>query len=114
MAAPTGFPSWAYNSNIPAQSALIVQSLAQFNALPGPGTWSSTPFATPVPVPSAPFDSLTNGTGNYQVTDIRLQQQLIEARITNQFLAVLAQPFADDAVTILRPDILINDASLTS
>ncbi len=112
MAAPNGFPSWAYNSA--GQSPLIVFSLAAFNALPGPGTWSATPFAAASTGSTAPFDTLTNGTGTYQVTDIRLQQQLIEARISNQYLAILAAPFGDDPLTILRPDVLANDASLTS
>ena len=112
MAAPTGYPSWAYNSA--GQPALIVQSLTAFNALGGPGTWSSTPFSSAAPVPAVAFDSYVAGTGNDQILAIRLQQQLIENRISNQYLAILAAPFADDPVTILRPDVLANDASLTS
>ena len=120
MAAPTNFPSWAYNSLWTGQANAynapqIVQNLAQFNALGGPGTWSATPFPpSPTPVPSPPFDTVTNGTGTLQVTDIRLQQMLIEARIANDLLAIMAGPFADDPQTVLRPDVLANDASLTS
>jgi hypothetical protein len=112
MAAPTGYPSWAYNSA--GQASLIVQSLAQFNALPGPGTWSATPFAASPPVPpNAPYDTLTGGTGTLQVTDIRLQQMLIEARVQSYMMAQ-AFNLNDDPQTIARPDVLANDASLTS
>jgi hypothetical protein len=111
MAAPTGFPSWAYNSA--AQPAIIVQSLAQFNALPGPGTWSATPFATATPAPSPPYDSLVGGTGSLQVTDIRLQQLLVESRAQSYMMAQ-AFNLNDDPQTIIRPDVLANDASLTS
>jgi hypothetical protein len=112
MAAPNGFPSWAYNSA--GQSALIVQTLFAFNALPGPGTWSATPFSTTTPVPPAPFDTVTSpGTSSLQVTDIRLQQILIEQRVSNY---MMAQSFLlnDDPQTIIRPDVLSNDSSLTS
>jgi hypothetical protein len=111
MAAPTGFPSWAYNSA--GQPALIVQSLTAFNALPGPGTWSSTPFGTTTATNVAPFDTLTGGTGALQVTDIRAQQSLVESRITNMLLSQLLGN-ADDLQQVLRPDVLANDASLTS
>ena len=112
MAAPNGFPSWAYNSA--GQPALIVTSLTQFNALPGPGTWSATPFGSTPATNIAPFDTLTAGTGALQVTDIRAQQSLVESRITNLLLAQLVPNISDDVVTILRPDVLANDASLTS
>ena len=111
MAAPTGYPSWAYNSA--GQPALIVTSLTQFSALPGPGTWSATPTGTTTP-PSIPYDTITNGTGSLQVTDIRAQQQLIEQRITNILLTQMAGNVIDDLVTVIRPDVLANDASLTS
>lgn len=113
MAAPTGFPSWAYNSA--GQSSLIVFSLAQFNALPGPGTWSATPFPASPPVPPvAPFDTVTSpGTSSLQVTDIRLQQMLVELRVSN-YMAAQAFNLNDDPQTIIRPDVLTNDASLTS
>ena len=111
MAAPNGFPSWAYNSA--GQPALIVQSLTAFNALGGTGTWSATPFSTTTATSVAPFDTLSLGTGNYQVTDIRLQQSLVESRITNMLLSQLLGN-ADDLQQVLRPDVLANDASLTS
>ena len=87
MAAPNGYPSWAYNSA--GQPAVIVTSLTQFNALPAPGTWSATPFP-PATTPSAPYDTFNNGTGTMQVTDIRLQQQLVEARVANDYFSVAA------------------------
>lgn len=105
MAAPTSFPSYAYNSA--AQPAVIVQNLAQFNALPGPGTWSSTPFPVPPPNPVPPFDP------GLLVTDSRAQQQLVEARMTNYMLAQMAG-IEDDVITVLRPDILANDSALNT
>ena len=112
MAAPTGFPSWSYNSA--GQSALIVQSLAAFNALPGPGTWSSTPFASSTTGSTAPFDTVTSpGTSSLQVTDIRLQQMLVEARVQTYMMAN-AFLGTDDPQMLIRPDVLANDASLTS
>jgi len=114
MAAPSGnpaYPSYAYNSA--GQPALIVTSLAAFNALGGPGTWSSTPFGTTTPVPPAPYDTYTLGTGTDQVLAIRMQQLVIEARAQSEMMAQ-AFNLNDDPVTIMRPDILANDASLTS
>jgi hypothetical protein len=93
------FPSWAYNQSQPAQ---IVQSQAQFNAL-GPG-WSFTPFVTPGQGGTDP--GLTD-------TDIRLQQILVENRISNQLLQ-FGFNLVDDPQLQLRPDILANDSSLTS
>ena len=111
MAAPTSYPSWAYNSA--GQPALIVASLTAFNALAGNGTWSATPFA-PTPTPStAPYDSLVNGTGILQVIGIRLEQMLIENRVQSQLMQ-FGFNIADDPVTQIRPDILLNDSSLTS
>jgi hypothetical protein len=115
MAAPNGYPSWAYNSA--GQPALIVLSLTQFNALLGPGTWSATPFASTATGSTAPFDTLTSGTGSLQVTDIRAQQSLVENRIQNMLLSQISQLLGglpDDPQIILRPDVLANDASLTS
>ena len=114
MAAPSGYPSWAYNSA--GQPALIVTMLAAFNALPGPGTWSATPFSTSSSGSTAPFDTVTSpGTSNLQVTDIRLQQMLIEARVQSYMLAqALMINEHDDPQTVIRPDVLANDASLTS
>ena len=103
MAAPTSYPSWVYTST--QVSSLIVQNLAAFNALSGVGTWTTTPF---VGIPgSVPVDP------GFTDTDIRLQQSLIEQRITNQLLA-WGFNIADDPQTVLRPDILANDSSLTS
>jgi hypothetical protein len=111
MAAPTSFPSWSYNSA--GQPALIVQSLTAFNALLGPGTWSSTPFTPGTTPTTAPYDTYTLGTGTDQVLAIRMQQLLVEARVQSY---MLAQGFVitDDPQQILRPDVLANDASLTS
>ena len=102
MAGPA-FPSWAYNSA--GQSPVLVQSQAAFNALGGVGTWAFTPFATATS--SAPFDV------GFQVTGIRLQQMLVEQRMTNQLLLMLTS-ITDDQVSQLRPDILANDSSLVS
>lgn len=111
MAAPNGYPSWAYNST--GQPSVIVNSLAAFNALGGTGTWSSTPFPAPAPPAQAPFDSLIAGTGSYFATDQRLQQLIVEARVQSM---MMAQAFntTDDPQTGLRPDVLANDSSLTS
>ena len=95
------FPSFAYNLTAPA---LIVSSQAAFNAL-GTG-WSFTPF----PPPGQPFGPFDPGLTD---TDIRLQQLLIEARMQNMIL-VQAFNIADDPQTVLRPDILANDSSVTS
>lgn len=102
MAAPTSYPSWAYNST--QLVSLIVQTVAQFNALPSPGVWTTTPYAG---VSGIPFDT------GLQDTDIRLQQILIESRIGNQLLA-WGFNIVDDPQTQLRPDILANDSSLTT
>ena len=102
MAAPTGYPSWAYNATQLTQ--LIVTTVAQFNALGGPGVWTTTPYAGISGIPSDP--GLTD-------TDIRLQQILIEARIGNQLLTYIGS-IPDDPASQLRPDILANDSSLTS
>lgn len=102
MAAPTSYPSWAYNAT--QQSALIVQNVAAFNALPAPGVWTTTPYPG---LNGYPTDlGLTD-------TDIRLQQILIESRISNQLLTYLGN-LPDDPASQLRLDILANDSSLTS
>lgn len=102
MAAPTSYPSWVYNST--QLLSLIVATVAQFNALPTPGTWTTTPYAGTSGIPTDP--GLTD-------TDIRLQQILIESRISNQLLQ-FGFNLADDPVTQLRPDILANDSGLTT
>lgn len=102
MAAPTSYPSWVYNST--QLSSLIVPNAAAFNALPSPGTWTTTPYPGIGGIPTDP--GLTD-------TDIRLQQILIENRVSNQLLQ-FGFGLADDPVTQLRPDILLNDSSLTS
>lgn len=110
MAAPTSFPSWAYNSA--GQTSLVVQTLAAFNALGGGGTWSATPF-TPSTLLAAPYDSLVAGTGILQVIGIRMEQLVIEQRVTNQMMQI-GLNIVDDPVTQIRPDILLNDSSLSS
>src|SRR5262245_25245692 len=102
MPAPNGYPSWVYNST--QLASLIVNTVAQFNALPGPGTWTTQPFVGTSGILTDP--GLTD-------TDIRLQQILIEARISNQLLQ-FGFNLMDDPVTQLRPDILANDSGLTT
>ena len=101
MAAGPTFPSWAYHQT---QSAQIVASAAAFAAL-GAG-WSYTPFATSSTIYGPSDSGLTN-------TDLRLQQILDEARVQT---LMLAQGFliADDPQTLLRPDVLANDSSVSS
>ena len=99
------FPSWAFNSA--GQPSIIVTSQAAFQALTGPGAWAFTPF--PTALVTAPIDT----TPVLTATDIRLQQMLIEQRITNQLLT-FGLNIADDAQTQIRPDVLANDSSLTS
>lgn len=102
MAAPSSYPSYAYNNL--GQPAVIVATLAAFNALPAPGTWSATPFTVPT---QPPFDP------GLPVTDARAQQGVVEARVLN---LMVAQAFGitDDVVTVLRADVLANDSSVTS
>lgn len=102
MAAPTSYPSYAYNST--QLSAIIVQNVAQFNALPGPGVWTTTPYAGISGIPTDP---------NLTDTDIRLQQILVESRVQSQLLQ-FGFGLVDDPVTQIRPDVLANDSSLTS
>lgn len=102
MAAPNGYPSWAYNGPPSFQSSVIVTSLAQFNALGGPGVWSATPFpGAPGSNPSDPGET---------ITDSYLRALLIENRVQS---ALQASGFnsPDDPVTQLRPDISANDSS---
>ena len=102
MAAPTSYPSYAYNST--QLSTVIVANVAAFNALPAPGIWTTTPYAGVSGIPTDP--GLTD-------TDIRLQQILIENRISNQLMQ-FGFNIVDDPVTQLRPDILANDSGLTT
>lgn len=102
MAAPTGYPSWIFNSTQQAQ--LIINNVAAFNTLPGPGIWTTTPYVGVSGIPTDP---------NLTDTDIRLQQILIESRISNQLLQ-FGFNLVDDPVTQLRPDILANDSGLTT
>lgn len=99
------FPSFAYNSA--GQSPQIVASQAAFNLLAGPGTWAFSPFATPNL--TAPIDT----TPILTATDTRLQQLLVEARVTNQMLAI-GLNIVDDPQTQIRPDIQANDVALTT
>ena len=99
--AVTAFPSWAYNSA--GQSSLIVASQAAFDALTSPGTWAFTPYATITPTPPA-FDP------GFEITDTRLQQSLIEQRVTNVLLqqGLNIQPDVD--LTGLRQEIKTLDS----
>lgn len=101
MAAPTSYPSYVYNST--QQSTLIVGTVAAFNALPAPGTWTTTPYPGVSGIPADP--GLTD-------TDVRLQQILIENRLAN---AILLSGFSmsDDYLT-WRQDFLANDSGLTT
>ena len=101
--AVVAFPSFAYNSA--GQAAQIVASQAAFAALAGPGTWAFTPyFIPPVSVPIDP---------GFPSTDTRLQQILIESRVTNLLLQS-GLNVGDDPQTQLRADVLANDSSLVS
>lgn len=101
MAAPTGYPSYVYNAT--QLTSLVVQNVAAFNALPGPGVWTTTPFVGVSGIPTDP--GLTD-------TDIRLQQILIENRMSN---AILLSGFtmSDDYIA-WRADFLANDSGLTT
>ena len=101
MAAPTSYPSWAYNST--QSAALIVNTVAQFNALSGSGTWTTTPFPGITGIPTDP--GLTD-------TDIRLQQILVESRLQSNLLAVLGT-ISDDLLS-WRQDIAANDSGLAT
>lgn len=101
MAAPTGYPSYAYNST--QQSTVIVTTVAQFNALPAPGVWTTTPYAGVSGIPADP--GLTD-------TDVRLQQILVESRLSNNILAMLGN-YSDDLLS-WRQDIVANDSGLTT
>ena len=110
MAAPTSYPSAVFNQtqNI---SNLIVNNVQAFNALPAPGVWTTTPFLPNAG--GAPFDTLVNGTGLLQVIGDRLQQIMIENRVQSQLMQ-FGFNLSDDPVTQIRPDVLLNDSSLTS
>lgn len=101
MAAPTGYPSWVYNAT--QLASLIVINVGQFNALPSPGTWTTTPYPGISGIPTDP--GLTD-------TDIRLQQILIETRVQSQLLQ-FGFALNDDPLE-LRAEILAGDSSLTS
>ena len=101
MAAPTGYPSYVYNST--QNTALIVNNVAAFNALGGAGTWTTTPYPGISSIPTDP--GLTD-------TDVRLQQLLIESRLSNNLLAMLAS--ASDDLLAWRQDIVANDSGLTT
>lgn len=102
MAAPTSYPSYVFNGT--QLTSLIVANVAAFNALSGPGVWTTTPYVGISGIPTDP---------NLTDTDIRLQQILIENRISNQLLQ-FGFNIVDDPVTQLRPDILANDSGLTT
>lgn len=101
MAAPTGYPSWVFNAI--QNASLIVPNVAAFNALPAPGVWTTTPFPGAAGIPTDP--GLTD-------TDIRLQQILIENRMSN---AILLSGFnLPDEYLPWRADFLANDSGLTT
>ena len=101
MAAPTSYPSWAYNAVQPAQ---IVLNVTQFNALPAPGPWGTVPFASSTS--GIPVDP------GFTDTDTRLQQSLIEQRITNLLLYTGLN--SNDELTALRAEVLALDSGLAS
>ncbi len=101
MAAPTSYPSYVYNST--QSSTLIVQNVAAFNALPAPGTWTTTPYPGVSGIPADP--GLTD-------TDVRLQQIMIENRLSNAIL-LAGFSMSDDYLT-WRQDFLANDSGLTT
>lgn len=99
------FPTWAYNQiSVNQASPQIVANQAALTLLGS--AWATTPYPV-TPISPAPFDQ------GFQTTDTRLQQLLVEQRLTNQLL-VIGMNIADDPQTQLRPDILLNDSSLTS
>lgn len=102
MAAPTGYPSWVYNST--QNTSLIVSTVAAFTALGGAGTWTTTPYPGTSSIPTDP---------GFTDTDIRLQQILIESRVTNLLLQQ-GLNITDDPVNQYRPDVLANDSGLTT
>lgn len=99
--APTSYPSFAYNST--QLSTVVVNNSTAWNALPGPGTWQTYPYPGISGIPTDP--GLTD-------TDIRLQQILIESRVSNQLLQ-FGFNLTDDPVE-LRAEILAGDSALTS
>ena len=68
--------------------------------------WSTSPFPV-APVSPPPFDQ------GLQTTDSRLQQILVEMRVQNLMLQI-GFNIADDPKMQLRPDVLLNDSSLTT
>lgn len=101
MAAPTSYPSFAYNST--QQSTVVVQNVAAFNALPLPGTWTTTPYAT----------ASSTADPNETITDTYLKNVLIELRASN-YIAANAFLGQDDYQTVIRPDVAANDVALTA
>lgn len=101
MAAPTSYPSYAYNST--QLLTFLVTSAAQFNALPAPGTWTTTPYSS----------ASTTADPNETITDTYLKNMLIEMRINN-YLTGTGFNISDDVQTVIRPDVAANDVALTS
>lgn len=107
MPAGPAFPSFAYQNVAPFGSQ-IVASQAALTALGT--TWSTTPS-------SIPGGTIAPSDPGFVDTDIRLQQGLIEQRLTNLYLHALAANRAmgeSDDPTALRLDILRDDIALTS
>jgi hypothetical protein len=103
MATATSFPTYAYSAS---QTPQVVASQAALTAL-GP-TWFTSPVL--VSSASAPTDTIP---GVLSATDIRLQQMLVEQRVTNQMLAI-GFGMSDDPVNQIRPDVLLNDSGLNT
>lgn len=101
MAAPTGYPSWVYNST--QLSSLIVQNVAAFTALGGLGTWTTTPYST----------TSSTADANFSITDTYLKNLLIEARVQNYMLQGTLG-IVDDVQSVIRPDVAVNDVALTA
>ena len=102
MAAPTGYPSWVYNST--QNVSLIVQTVAEFNALTTPGTWTTTPFEA---------DDDDEADTGFTITDTYLKNLLIEMRVQNYLIADGMQQ-KDDVQQRIRPDVAANDIALTA
>lgn len=97
------YPTWAY-SQIDATAAPVLAADATALAALG-SNYTTAPYAGSSSS-IAPYDAgLVN-------SDIRLQQLLVEARISNALFAQ-ANPGGDDPV-VLRADILATDISVSS
>ena len=103
MATATSFPTYAYAAG---QQPQLVLNQAALTAL-GPLWFTTPPLVSSL---TAPIDTTP---GQLTATDIRLQQMLIEQRVTNQLLQI-GLNVADDPQLQIRPDVLANDSSVNS